>query len=257
MKGISAIVTTFGVGELSAINGIAGSFSEQVPVVHIVGTPSTASQKNGMLLHHTLGNGDFNVFSNMSKEISCAIAKLTHPDDAASLIDNALRECWVQSRPVYIALPTDMTQKKVEGRRLQTPIDLSYPENDPEKEEYVLEVILKYLYAANDPIILVDSCAIRHRVLEETHDFIEKSGLPVFVAPMGKSAINESHPNYGGVYAGEGSLPEVKKRVDAADLVLNIGAIKSDFNTGMASMSPEEGPYTDYPQVASLTRHRS
>jgi len=32
-----------------------------VPVVHIVGTPSTLSQKNGMLLHHTLGNGDFNV----------------------------------------------------------------------------------------------------------------------------------------------------------------------------------------------------
>ncbi|OBT72722.1 pyruvate decarboxylase [Pseudogymnoascus sp. 05NY08] len=232
VKGIAAIVTTFGVGELSAINGIAGSYSEQVPVVHIVGTPSTVSQKNGMLLHHTLGNGDFNVFSDMSKEISCAMAKLTHADDAASLIDNALRECWVQSRPVYIALPTDMVEKKVEGKRLQTPINLSFPENNPEKEKYVLDVIFKYLYAAKDPIILVDSCAIRHRVLKETHEFIEKSGLPVFVAPMGKSAINESHPNYGGVYAGDGSLPEVKKRVEAADLVLNIGAIKSDFNTG-------------------------
>jgi pyruvate decarboxylase len=185
-----------------------------------------------MLLHHTLGNGDFNVFSDMSKQISCAIAKLTHADDAASLIDNALRECWVQSRPVYIALPTDMVQKKVEGKRLKTPIDLSFAENEPEKEDYVLDVIFKYLYAAKDPIVLVDSCAIRHKVLKETHDFIEKSGLPVFVAPMGKGAINESHANYGGVYAGEGSLPEVKKRVNAADLVINIGAIKSDFNTG-------------------------
>jgi hypothetical protein len=34
IKGISAIVTTFGVGELSAINAIAGAYSEHVPVVH-------------------------------------------------------------------------------------------------------------------------------------------------------------------------------------------------------------------------------
>lgn len=61
VKGISAMVTTFGVGELSAINAVAGSYSEHVPVVHIVGVPSTASQKDGMLLHHTLGNGNFNV----------------------------------------------------------------------------------------------------------------------------------------------------------------------------------------------------
>lgn len=61
VNGMSAMVTTFGVGELSAINGQAGSYAEYVPVVHIVGTPSTLSQKDGMLLHHTLCNGDFNV----------------------------------------------------------------------------------------------------------------------------------------------------------------------------------------------------
>ena len=37
------------------------SFAEYVPVIHIVGTPSTISQKNGMMLHHTLGNGNFHV----------------------------------------------------------------------------------------------------------------------------------------------------------------------------------------------------
>lgn len=74
-------MTTFGVGELSALNAIAGSYAEYVPVVRkfpqnldavqvatlslryvcltltahidIVGTPSTISQANGMLLHHT------------------------------------------------------------------------------------------------------------------------------------------------------------------------------------------------------------
>jgi pyruvate decarboxylase len=41
-----------------------------VPVVHIVGTPPTASQASGAILHHTLGNGDYRVFANMYKEVT-------------------------------------------------------------------------------------------------------------------------------------------------------------------------------------------
>jgi pyruvate decarboxylase len=231
IKGMSAIVTTFGVGELSCVNALAGAYSEHVPVVHIVGMPSTASQRDGMLLHHTLGNGNFNVFADMSREISCAVAKLNNADEAANLIDHALQQCWIQSRPVYITLPTDIVTKKIEGERLKTPIDLHFPTNDLAKEDYVVEVVLKYLLAAKNPIILVDACAIRHRVLEEVHDLIEKTQLPVFVTPMGKGAVNEMHPSYGGVYAGDGSQPEVQERVESADLILTIGAIKSDFNT--------------------------
>ena len=48
---------------------------------------------------------------------------------------------------------------------------------------------------------------------------------------MGKGAIDETLPSFGGVYAGDGSHPDVRERVEAADLVLSIGAVKSDFNT--------------------------
>lgn len=44
-----------------------------VPVVHIVGTPPTASQASGTILHHTLGNGDFRVFLNMFKEVTVSM----------------------------------------------------------------------------------------------------------------------------------------------------------------------------------------
>ena len=69
VNGIAALVTTFGVGELSAANAIAGAYSEFVPIIHIVGYPTTRSQKDGMLLHHTLGNGDFNAFSSDRKSV--------------------------------------------------------------------------------------------------------------------------------------------------------------------------------------------
>ena len=39
LRGFSALVTTYGVGELSAIAGVAGAYAERVPVVCIVGAP--------------------------------------------------------------------------------------------------------------------------------------------------------------------------------------------------------------------------
>lgn len=196
-------------------------------MVHIVGCPSTRSQKDGMLLHHTLGNGDFNVFANMSASISCNVAKLNDPQDIAVQIDHALRECFVQSRPVYVMLPTDMVTAKIEGRRLETPIDLSDPENDPEQESYIVDAVIQSMLKAKSPMILVDACAVRHRVLDEVHKLLALTKLPVFVTPMGKSAISEDHPNYGGVYAGEGSRPyNVKKIIESSDLILSIGTLK-------------------------------
>lgn len=168
--------------------------------MHIVGTPSTISQRNGMLLHHTLGNGDFRVFEHMSANISVAVERLNDPRSIAEQIDYAITQCYIQSRPVYLSLPTDMVQKKVEGSRLKTKLDLGFKPNEQEKEDYVVDVVLKYLHEAKNAVIVVDACAIRHRVssrsgvissnskltrycqaLKETHELVKKSGLPVFV----------------------------------------------------------------------------
>lgn len=100
----------------------------------------------------------------VSSNISCAVSRLNDATSAAELIDHAIRECYLQSRPVYITLPTDMALKKIEGERLNTPLDLSYPENDKEKEDYCVQDILRYLQDSKNPVILVDACAIRHRV---------------------------------------------------------------------------------------------
>lgn len=224
---MSAIITTFGVGELSAINGIAGAFAEHVPVVNIVGCPSKDAQSKHAMLHHTLGNGDFHVFSDMAARVSCYMANLDEHDysEAPALIDEALRECWVQSKPVYIRFPTDIVGKEVEGDRLKTPIDLTELENEPQPETDAVDAILKHIYAAKDPIILADAGAIRHRVQHETMELARKTGLPILVTPMGKGAVDETDALFGGVYAGDASLPDVKNRVDEADLVLCVGAL--------------------------------
>jgi pyruvate decarboxylase len=49
---------------------------------------------------------------------------------------------------------------------------------------------------------------------------------------MGKTAISESNPRFGGVYVGSISHPEIKEKVESASLILSIGGLQSDFNTG-------------------------
>jgi pyruvate decarboxylase len=90
---------------------------------------------------------------------------------------------------------------------------------------------LDIIYKAKRPVILADACAIRHGVGPETHELMAKLNIPSFVAPMGKGAIDETNPNYGGVYIGDISLPNVKDAVERSDCILSIGALLSDFNT--------------------------
>lgn len=111
-------MTTFGVGELSAVNGISGCFAERVPVLHIVGTPSIGLQKKKALLHHTLGDGRFDAYENIYKNITITQAlltkrnKKTSTSEAGEEIDRVIRTALKNSRPTYLTLPTDM----VEGR---------------------------------------------------------------------------------------------------------------------------------------------
>ena len=67
MRGVGAVCTTYGVGELAAMSAIAGSYAEHLAVFHLIGTPNLATQEGRALVHHTLGNGEFDLFSRMAE----------------------------------------------------------------------------------------------------------------------------------------------------------------------------------------------
>uniref|UniRef100_S0BDX8 Pyruvate decarboxylase n=1 Tax=[Candida] sonorensis TaxID=51926 RepID=S0BDX8_9ASCO len=235
VKGLACIVTTFGVGELSAVNGIAGSFAEHVPVVHIVGVPSTKATEEKLLLHHTLGDGRFDVFKKISKEISYRTTTIDDINTATAQFDKIVRDAYVHKRPVYVALPSNFVEMTVPTSSLQTKIDLSLPPNEPEAEIEALQTITDLAAQASNPIILVDACALRHEVRNLVSKLADVTQFPIFATPMGKSGISEDHPRFGGIYVGVLSKPDVKKAVETADLVISIGGLLSDFNTGSFS----------------------
>lgn len=72
---------------------------------------------------------------------------------------------------------------------------------------------------------------------------------------MGKGAIDETLPSYGGVYAGTGSNAGVKERVESSDLILNIGALQSDFNTAGFSYTMSQMKTIDFHSYTVKVRY--
>ena len=229
IKGMSALVTTFGVGELSAINGIAGAYAEYVPIVKIVGVPAISILANQSLVHHTLGDGRFSVFMDMYKSITVMQTLLTKSNTAIE-IDKALVECWQKKRPVYIGLPSDLVLEKIEAPT--RPLDLSYPASNPDAVKECVERIARLLTKAQSPVILADLCADRHPMKELIEKLLAATNIPFANMNMAKGLIDESHPQYMGNYCGEFSSEGVREKVENSDCVITFGTLLSDLNTG-------------------------
>jgi TPP-dependent 2-oxoacid decarboxylase len=229
IKGAGALVTTFGVGELSAINGIAGAYAEYVPIVNIVGTPSTATQNNKMLVHHTLGDGHFNIFADMYSRVTVAQAFLDKTNNAAEEIDRVLTACWLHKRPVYISIPTDVSYIPIDAPK--KPLNLVYT-SQPEALNQFVEQAANFIEKAKQPITLVDFAAQRFPMQPLILDFLKKTGIPFAALSMGKAIINESHPQFIGNYMGNFSTSGVQNQVEQSDCIIAFGLLLSDFNSG-------------------------
>ncbi|KAI8087152.1 pyruvate decarboxylase PdcB [Thamnidium elegans] len=230
IRGISALVTAFGVGELSAMNGIAGAYSEMLPIIHIVGSPRTQYRESHALIHHTLGNGDYDIFYKMSSMLASASTNVT-VSNAVSEIDRVISTAFITKRPGYIGLPCDIVNAMVEVPA--TALLCIDPPKSPVKSLATANaLILKEINDAKHPIIISDIGILRFHLESEANAFIERTGFPTYTAPMGKGSVNIDLPNYRGVYCGALSLDGIQQELETADLLIELGPIKSDFNTG-------------------------
>ncbi|WP_109850555.1 thiamine pyrophosphate-dependent enzyme [Proteus sp. CA142267] len=239
IKGMAALSTTFGVGELSAINAIAGSYAENLPIFHLVGMPASGVQKSKRLVHHTLGNGDFDVFYQLGQRLACAHTILT-PENCITEMERLIATALKERRPVYIGLPSDYaTMQVIEHSPVTTP---KKPISDQEILEKVVSLITEKLTHSNNICVLPGILSSRLGLSDNVQSFINKTGLPYATMFMDKSILSESHPQYIGMYDGKLMTPEVREFVENSEYVLGIGAMMTDFNTGSftANIQPKQ-----------------
>ncbi|EHE7013498.1 alpha-keto acid decarboxylase family protein [Salmonella enterica] len=238
MSGAGALLTTFGVGELSAINGIAGSYAEYVPVLHIVGAPCSAAQQRGELMHHTLGDGDFRHFYRMSQAISAASAILDE-QNACFEIDRVLGEMLAARRPGYIMLPADVAKKTA----IPPTQALALPVHEAQSG---VETAFRYharqcLMNSRCIALLADFLAGRFGLRPLLQRWMAETPIAHATLLMGKGLFDEQHPNFVGTYSAGASSKEVRQAIEDADRVICVGTRFVDTLTaGFTQQLPAE-----------------
>ncbi|MCB5307014.1 alpha-keto acid decarboxylase family protein [Yersinia massiliensis] len=248
----AALLTTSGVGELSAINGIAGSFTEYLPVIHIVGTPTLQSQKNRELLHHSLGDGDFSHFSHMAKEVTCAQANLT-VENAAYEIDRVLGAALSQRRPVYLSIPSDVAQTDI--AIYQGALALPQPVLSPTSLQAFINAAREKLQSAHRVALLADFLADRFDMQSSLNRWLAEVNLPHSTLLLGKGVLDETHPLFIGTYAGAASEPHVKECIENADVLITVGVCFADIITaGFSQNITQDNCINIQPERACIGR---
>ena len=228
LHGLAALVVTNGVGALSAINGVAGAYSEHVPVICVCGSVPLKSIERRLLMHHTLAEDGYNDFFRAYAQVTCAQARLT-PQNAVAEIDRLIQTAWLRKLPVYLELPSDIAYLEIDVPTES--LAFAEPAADTERLESCSKAIAERLTSAKSPAILIDLDADRFGVVGEVKELAKKLRLPIAAINTSKAVIDDTHPNYLGMYDGEASPPEVRLAVEHSDCLLAIGYRRVDFTS--------------------------
>ncbi|KAF2738614.1 putative pyruvate decarboxylase, partial [Polyplosphaeria fusca] len=232
IKGIGALFTTYGVGELSALNAVAGAYAECSPVVHIVGCPSRRAYDTKALVHHSLAHGkSLRTYAELYEKFTVAQANLYHPKRAPDYIDSVLKRCIEMSQPVYVEMPSDVVTVQVSADQLSEPLDLAPRPTDLTRQYQAVNEILERIYASKQPFILVDGLTRPYGMTEGVNEFARMTGFPTFSLTFGADVMDSSLSNYHGVHAGKYGSLDFTSYTDSADLALIFGPSLSDTNT--------------------------
>jgi pyruvate decarboxylase len=231
IRGIAALITSFESLEkkMSVKDAISGSYEGMVPVVVIVGTPPRMEQFQAIKFHHRFCDSQPDVlqqFANWFTKITVTQEILLDPNEATDQIDNAIRECILQSRPVYIELPEDMVDMNIFTTALDDPLDLNLPPNDDELEQTALVEIMSRIRMAERPVILIDAgastCGTR-----EINRLAKRTGFPTATTSVRRGLVDETLQNFHGPMCSK--YDRLGAYVESSDLIFHIGPIKTMF----------------------------
>jgi indolepyruvate decarboxylase len=225
-RGAAMLSTTYAVGELSAINGVMGAKAERSLVFHVVGMPSYQNQRLRKTMHHTFGDGDFLNFVNISAQAACCHAVI-NPDNCVLEMERVIAEARRNNQPAYIVVPSDYAQAPI------TPTDvppLTLRSNEKSLKKAVA-AIAERLTNAKSVVVLPAFTLSRIGLQKQARKAIEALGCPFATTSMEKCIIDESHPQFAGMYSGVLSPKETRDTVEGAEVVIDLGGISLNDET--------------------------
>nr|ASA45903.1 PDC [Taxodium sp. 'Zhongshanshan']AWL83218.1 PDC2 [Taxodium sp. 'Zhongshanshan'] len=231
-NGVGACAVTFTVGGLSVINAIAGAYSENLPVICIVGGPNSNDYGTNRILHHTIGLPDFSQEYRCFQSVTCAQVLVNNLEDANELIDHAISTALMESKPVYISISCNLpgiphhtfTHEPV-------PYSLTPRQSNPQSLQSAVELTAQILNAAVKPVLVGGPKLRAAKAKSAFAELANASGYAVAVMPSAKGQVIETHPHFIGTYWGAVSTAFCAEIVESADAYLFAGPIFNDYSS--------------------------
>jgi indolepyruvate decarboxylase len=183
-------------------------------------------------MHHTLGDGIFDKFIDISAQAACSHAVI-NPDNCVIEMERVIAEARRNNQPAYIVVPSDYAQAPVTPSEVR-PLTLKSNEASLKK---AVAAITERIKTAKSIVALPAFTLSRVGLQKEAREAIEALGCPFATTSMEKSIIDESHSQFAGMYSGVLSAEETKKIVEGAELVLDIGGVSFNDETTMGFSS--------------------
>ncbi|XP_077239327.1 pyruvate decarboxylase 2-like [Tasmannia lanceolata] len=231
-RGAGACVVTFTVGGLSVINAVAGAYSENLPLICIVGGPNSNDYGTNRILHHTIGLPDFSQELMCFKTVTCYQAVVNNLEDAHELIDTAISTSVKESKPVYISISCNLPAiPHPTFSREPVPFFLAPRVSNQMGLEAAVEATAEFLNKAVKPVMIAGP---KIRVAKAREAFVELAdacGYAVAIMPSAKGLVPEDHPRFIGTYWGAVSSSFCAEIVESADAYLIAGPIFNDYSS--------------------------
>lgn len=230
--GMGVVCTTYMVGGLSAINGVAGAYSDDLPVLLVSGGPNYLDANERHIIHHTIGEHDLYQQSRCYEPIVTKTCVIKHLSDCSRMIDDAIRTALQRKKPVYLEIPVNLANARIPAPMPWSDVqDLPKPSSDPVTLSAAKEAVLHALTAAVKPVLLAGSKLRKSDAIAEFQSLSEALNCAVAVMPDAKGLFPEDHPNYIGRYWGSVSTPHVAEVVESCDLIVLAGPVLNDYTT--------------------------
>ncbi|KAL6987856.1 Pyruvate decarboxylase 3 [Sarracenia purpurea var. burkii] len=232
-RGVGACVVTFTVGGLSILNAIAGAYSEDVPVICIVGVPNSNDYGTNRILHHTIGLPDFSQELRCFQTVTCFQALVNNLEDAHELIDTAISTALKESKPVYISVSCNLPAiPHSTFSRDPVPFSPSPRLSNHLGLEAAVEAAAEFLNKAVVVHLLVGGPKLRaSKACSAFVELANTSGYALAVMPSAKGLVSEHHPHFIGTYWGMISTAFCAEIVESADAYLFAGPIFDDISS--------------------------
>ncbi|BAT97418.1 Pyruvate decarboxylase [Vigna angularis] len=231
-RGVGACVVTFTVGGLSVINAIAGAYSENLPVICIVGGPNTNDFGTNRILHHTIGLPDFSQELRCFQTVTCYQAVVNNIEDAHEMIDTAISTCLKESKPVYISISCNLPGiPHPTFSREPVPFSLSPRLSNKLGLEAAVEAAAAFLNKAVKPVMVGGPKLRVAKACEAFVELADASGYPFAVMPSAKGLVPEYHQHFIGTFWGAVSTAFCAEIVESADAYLFAGPIFNDYSS--------------------------